>query len=422
MIKTLVLRIGSVLLCTVLCLSSYILPAAAWNSKDEIQDKIDEQESRKADSEQNASKFQQEINAMQAEIDVVNQKISDLNVQIADKNKLIAQYQEEVNGLQKEINAADVRQQELDTEISATYDLLSERLYATYVAGETSTLELLLSAEDFETFLTRLELVRRIAEHDTSLVSDLQADIDELKATTEKLSRDKAAVEEKQAAVKSERDAIAASRAEEQQARNLQESKQNSMEQKLSQASKSAADAEKQIEKLNAAMEEYDRQQAAGMENGSGSINNSGSSNYPVSSKGMIRPLQYPNVVISAGWYGYPGHKGIDFTTAGATGNTYGKEIRAAADGVVYSSEYHYSWGNNVYINHGNGVYTRYAHCSKLLVGKGQTVKQGQVIAYVGNTGNVSPRPSAANPHAGAHLHFEVWVNGDRVNPAPWLP
>ncbi len=422
MIKTLVLRIGSVLLCTVLCLSSYILPAAAWNSKDEIQDKIDEQESRKADSEQNASKFQQEINDMQAEIDVVNQKISDLNVQIADKNKVIAQYQEEVNGLQKEINAADVRQQELDTEISATYDLLSERLYATYVAGETSTLELLLSAEDFETFLTRLELVRRIAEHDTSLVSDLQADIDELKATTEKLSRDKAAVEEKQAAVKSERDAIAASRAEEQQARNLQESKQNSMEQKLSQASKSAADAEKQIEKLNAAMEEYDRQQAAGMENGSGSISNSGSSNYPVSSKGMIRPLQYPNVVISAGWYGYPGHKGIDFTTAGATGNTYGKEIRAAADGVVYSSEYHYSWGNNVYINHGNGVYTRYAHCSKLLVGKGQTVKQGQVIAYVGNTGNVSPRPSAANPHAGAHLHFEVWVNGDRVNPAPWLP
>lgn len=422
MIKTLALRIGSVLLCTVLCLSSYILPAAAWNSKDEIQDKIDEQESRKADSEQDASNFQQEINAMQAEIDVVNQKISDLNVQIADKNRLIAQYQEEVNGLQADIDAAAARQKELDTEISVTYDLLSERLYATYVAGETSTLEILLSAEDFETFLTRLELVRRIAEHDTSLVSDLQADIDELKATTEKLSRDKAAVEEKQAAVKSERDAIAASRAEEQQARNLQESKQTAIEQKLSQANKSAEDAEKQIEKLNAAMEEYDRQQAAGMENGSGSIDNSGPSNYPVSSKGMIRPLQYPNVVISAGWNGYPGHKGIDFITAGATGNTYGKEIRAAADGVVYSSEYHYSWGNNVYVNHGNGVYTRYAHCSKLLVGKGQTVKQGQVIAYVGNTGNVSPRPSAANPYAGAHLHFEVWVNGDRVNPAPWLP
>lgn len=426
MIKTLVLRIGSVLLCTVLCLSSYILPAAAWNSKDDIQNEIDKQESRKADSEQNASKFQQEINAMQAEIDVVNQKISDLNVQIADKNKLIAQYQEEVNGLQKEINDAAVRQQELDTEISATYDLLSERLYATYVAGETSTLELLLSAEDFETFLTRLELVRRIAEHDTSLVSDLQADIDELKATTEKLSRDKAAVEEKQTAVKSERDAIAASRAEEQQARNLQESKQNSMEQKLYQQSKIAEDSEETLKFLRDEMEKYDQKKQEGMEDGSGSIDNSGSSNhnYPVSSKGMIRPLQYPNVVISAGWYGYPGHKGIDFITAGETGNTWGKAILAAADGVVYSAESHFSWGNNVYINHGNGVYTRYAHCSKLLVGKGQPVKQGQVIAYVGNSGNVSPQPNRDDPndHRGAHLHFEVWVNGTRVNPAPWLP
>ncbi len=419
--KPMILRICSALMCTVLCLSFYILPVAA-KTKEEIQSDIDKQNAIKTDSEQKESDFQKEINAMQAEIDVVNQKISDLNVQIAEKNAVITQYQAEMNGLQAEIDTADARQRELDSEISTTYDLLSERLYATYVAGETSTLEILLSAEDFATFLTRLELVRRIAEHDTSLVADLQSDIDELKSTTEKLSRDKAAVEEKQAAVKSERDAIASSRAEEHKARNLQESKQNTIEQRLSKQSQITEGAEKQIEELNAAMEEYDRKHAEEMENGSGTIDNSGSSNYPVSSKGMIRPLQYPNVVISAGWYGYPGHKGIDFTTAGATGNTYGKEIRAAADGVVDSSEYHYSWGNNVFINHGNGVYTRYAHCSKLLVGKGEKVKQGQVIAYVGNTGNVSPRPTASNPHAGAHLHFEVWVNKERVNPAPWLP
>lgn len=143
---------------------------------------------------------------------------------------------------------------------------------------------------------------------------------------------------------------------------------------------------------------------------------------YTVSPKGMICPLQYPNVTISAGWYGYPNHKGIDFTTRGATGNTYGKEIRAAADGKVLSAEYHSSWGNNVFIDHGNGVCTRYAHCSVMKVSKGQTVKQGQVIALVGNTGNVSPAPTPANPHAGAHLHFEVWINGTRVNPAPYLP
>ncbi len=89
-----------------------------------------------------------------------------------------------------------------------------------------------------------------------------------------------------------------------------------------------------------------------------------------------------------------------------------GKEIRAAADGVVYSAEFHKSWGNNVYINHGNGVYTRYAHCSKMIVSAGDQVKQGQVIAYVGNTGN----------SFGPHLHFEVWVNGTRTNPEVWIP
>ena len=210
---------------------------------------------------------------------------------------------------------------------------------------------------------------------------------------------------------------------------NTLDSKQASLEQKVKnlnnyiyQLDENSAEYQSQIAQIEREKEEYDRKKSEEMENGSGSINNSGSSNYPVSSKGMIRPLQYPNVIVSAGWYGYPGHKGIDFTTAGATGNTYGKEIRAAADGVVYSAEMHSSWGYNVYINHGNGVYTRYAHCSKMLVSKGQTVKQGQVIAYVGNTGNVSPKPTASNPHAGAHLHFEVWVNGTRVNPAPWLP
>ena len=143
---------------------------------------------------------------------------------------------------------------------------------------------------------------------------------------------------------------------------------------------------------------------------------------YTVSSKGMICPLQYSDVYISVGWNENGNHKGIDLCTRGATGNTYGKEIRAAADGIVASAEYHYSWGNNVYINHGSGLYTRYAHCSSIVVSQGQSVSRGQIIAYVGNTGSVPERPTPSNPHAGANLHFEVWVNGERVDPIPWLP
>lgn len=401
-------RTVGILAVLTLLVTGCLFPAA--RDRDDIQADIDENQAA-------ASALESDLDDLQAEMDVINSRVSDLNTQIAEYNEAIAQYQSEINTLQKQINDAETRQTELESQISDTYELLGDRLYATYVAGSTSTLELLLSAEDFETFLTRLELVRRISEYDTNLVSGLQSDINELETTKAQLDADKASVEAKQASEKAARDSLAADRAEQLQARSLQVSKQNEIEEKLSQN-------QDQLEELNAEMERYDQQMASGMENGSGSLGggSSNSGNYVVSSKGMICPMQYSNVYISAGWYGYANHKGIDFCTRGATGNTYGKEIRAAADGTVYSAEYHYSWGNNVYINHGNGVYTRYAHCSQLLVSKGQQVKQGDVIAYVGNTGNVSPRPTASNPHAGAHLHFEVWVNGERVNPAPWLP
>ncbi len=401
-------RMVGVLAVLVLLASCCLSPAAATD-RDELQSQIDEQEAVQ-------DSLNSDLDDLQAEMDVINDRITQLNSQIAEYNDAIAQYQSEIDSLEAKIEEAEKRQTELEAQISDTYELLGDRLYATYVAGSTSTLELLLSAEDFETFLTRLELVRRISEYDTSLVSDLQADINELETTKTQLDADMAAVEQKQAAEQSARDALASDRAEELEARSLQESKQNDIEQQIT-------DSEELQAELEAAMEAYDNDKANGMENGSGgAVDNADPSEFPVSSKGMICPLQYSNVYVSAGWYGYANHKGIDFCTRGATGNTYGKAIRAAADGVVYSAEYHYSWGNNVYINHGDGVYTRYAHCSSIVVSAGQTVKQGQIIAYVGNTGNVSPRPSASNPHAGAHLHFEVWVNGTRVNPEPWLP
>lgn len=433
MSKRILLRTVSVLLVCAVCMSTVAFPASAERDFqaeiDALEQKIEAANDKKASSEQSVSELREQISLLQEQMNVYNDKIAQLNAQIAEKDAVIAQYQSEIDALQADIDAAIAKQTDLEAQISGTYDQLSKRLRAAYMAGETSTLEILLSAQDFETFLTRLELVKRISDHDTALVAGLQSDIDDLNATKEQLDKDQKAALEKQASVQSERDSVAAVRSEQKTAYNTLDSKQSTLEQKVKnlnnyiyQLDENSAEYQSEIARIEREKEEYDRKQSAGMENGSGSINNSGSSNYPVSSKGMIRPLQYPNVVISAGWYGYPGHKGIDFTTAGATGNTYGKEIRAAADGVVYSAELHSSWGYNVYINHGNGVYTRYAHCSKMLVTKGQTVKQGQVIAYVGNTGNVSPKPTAANPHAGAHLHFEVWVNGTRVNPAPWLP
>ena len=106
------------------------------------------------------------------------------------------------------------------------------------------------------------------------------------------------------------------------------------------------------------------------------------------------------------GWHG-----GVDIIKAG--GHSTGTPIVAAGDGTVVSAGYHYSWGYNVVINHGNGLSTRYAHmlAGSFKVSPGQQVYAGQPIGNVGSSGNVT----------GPHLHFEVMINGRRVNPMPYL-
>jgi murein DD-endopeptidase MepM/ murein hydrolase activator NlpD len=99
------------------------------------------------------------------------------------------------------------------------------------------------------------------------------------------------------------------------------------------------------------------------------------------------------------------GHTGLDI--AGPSGTT----IIAAADGTVVSASYQGGYGNFVVINHGNGLVTRYAHCSSLLVRAGQYVSRGEAIAKRGSTGHST----------GPHLHFEVLQNGAFRNPTNYL-
>ena len=98
-------------------------------------------------------------------------------------------------------------------------------------------------------------------------------------------------------------------------------------------------------------------------------------------------------------------HTGLDIATATGT------PIVAAASGTVTFSGYKGSYGNMLVITHGNGIQTYYAHCNKLYVSAGTSVKQGQAIAEVGSTGNSS----------GPHLHLEIRVNGVAYNPQNYL-
>lgn len=98
-------------------------------------------------------------------------------------------------------------------------------------------------------------------------------------------------------------------------------------------------------------------------------------------------------------------HEGVDFP------GEVGTPIVAAAAGIVIVSEYHPGYGNLIEIDHGKGLTTRYAHCSKLLAQPGVFVRRGQRIAELGSTGRST----------GPHLHFEVRSNGAAMNPNDFL-
>lgn len=105
-------------------------------------------------------------------------------------------------------------------------------------------------------------------------------------------------------------------------------------------------------------------------------------------------------------WGGSDFHPGIDIA------NDMGTPIVATADGVVdYAGWNAGGYGNMVDIDHGNGIMTRYGHASQVVVSAGQHVKRGQLIAYMGSTGFST----------GPHCHYEVIINGQKVNPISYL-
>lgn len=148
---------------------------------------------------------------------------------------------------------------------------------------------------------------------------------------------------------------------------------------------------------------------AAASNGGSGSA--SASNQGPMGNGTFIRPI--PGAGITSG-FGYRTdpitgaqglHSGIDF------GASCGTPIKAAGSGTILSAGWNGGYGNATIINHGGGLATLYGHQSQIGVSVGQSVQQGEVIGYVGTTGRST----------GCHLHFEVRVNGNPVDPSGYL-
>ncbi len=409
--------------------------------------KLEQYANSKESKEEYIEALEEQNKAYDAQIAALEEKIAPIQKKINELDAEITELETNIATLESEIATIDAQIAEQNVEIDATYELLSKRLRAAYMAGETSELEIFLSATDFQDFLNRTELIRQVSKHDTDIVKELEEQIDSLNEMVEeltakrntldesrqKLESDKAERESEKAVFDVEKAKLEKSIAKNEANIKKQNELIGSLNQDSAYVQKLINNALKEKEE---ASKDLDKDIGNSGSSGSGTVDGSTEHGFKLSSKGTICPIQESGVKYSANFASHSarGTASVDLVSyknryvsnshgSGTFWTTWGADLYAMADGVVVKSTYVSStYGNYVSIDHGNGLNTTYAHMSSRSVSVGQTVKQGQIIGKVGNTGNCWPRPTSANPAAGAHLHLEVRVNGSRVNPEPYIP
>lgn len=324
-------------------------------------------------------------------------------------NDIIEGYEKKIDLLKKSINDLNSKIEITETQISLEQedikeikDKLGERLRAMYIAGETSSIELLMSSDNFEEFLTRIELVHSVSKHDKGLIDDLQEKVNELKDKEKELRNNKIKVQ-------ANKDDLVESKNKLLPQKRLLDYKVIKINTKMAELEKQNKLQKSITNKLENQKFAFERQVDAILAGKTSTGSGSGR---------LIWPVPAPGSYISSGYYpeenprpftGRP-HKAIDITAPGA-GHELGpftKKIIAAASGkVVYIGNDPDGYGKYIRIDHGDGLLTVYAHLFRIDVSLGKYVNQGQCVGIMGNTGY----------SFGAHLHFEVRVNGKKQNP-----
>lgn len=330
---------------------------------DGYRDQLAQLEEWKKQAEDEKTAALRDIQGIEAQ-KVVIQKQIDVSLEI------LAQIDAELAVLNEELET-----QEKDLEEHEK--LYAQRVRANYEAGQTSYLEVLLSAGSFSDYLTRIDLVEQIMEYDNKLIDDIKGIIKGINETIAKVEKKRA----QQQAAQDELDAQM----------DLEEQKQAELESVVAQLTADELSYKEQMEAAEAALNEslkvYDEliKQSYGEEV-------PGILSWPVPGHTLITDYW--------GWrddpFGGGGsvwHNGID------VGCATGTPIYAPASGTVIECYWSDSVGNVLIIDHGGGMSTRYYHLSDFAVSAGETVERGDLVAYVGNTGYYT---------TGSHLHFEV--------------
>ncbi len=343
---------------------------ALKKQKNEISKKLTAAKSNKAEAVKYKSYIDQQMNIVNEEVTTINELISELDRKVKDK--------------EAEIKAAK-------TERNKQLENFKQVMLLTYEGGNASYIEMVLGAESFYDFLTRVERV-------SSLMDYCNTVMEEMKTLENQLSIAKSDLETSLAAQLEYKSELVLREAELEDLQTENENYLKNLEKDISSYTSTYNSYAAEEKKIDAEIEKYLKE----LQEKENSAYVGGEFIWPV-------PRSWARISSPYGWRTLNGkrehHNGIDIPASKGT------NIYASNSGKVITATWHYSYGNYVIIDHGGGKATLYAHASKLNCKVGDQVKQGDVIAYVGTTGHST----------GNHLHFEVRINGAKQNPLNYV-
>lgn len=358
---------------------------------------IESARQKERELKQEKAKAEQEKLSLSTQL---NKIIGDLKKAEAD----VDAKEQEIATTEDELTAARIKENE-------QYEAMKIRIKYMYENGNEDMIAVLLSAEDMADFLNKAEYVEQISVYDREMLVEFQnivKDIEEKEAKLKKEKEQLVTLQKNLAKKQTEVETLLASKKSE--ISNLEDAIGENAKVLNDLIAKAKEAERRRKEAEQAARDEANRQEQGGSSSGGGGsytpsapvVSGNGRLSNPCPSA-RISSEYGPRRAPTAGASTY--HRGRDYAAPSGT------PIYASADGRVVTASYNSVRGNYVVIDHGNGLQTWYQHASRLYVSVGQKVSRGQNIAAVGTTGIST----------GAHLHYEVHVNGTPVDPRKYL-
>ena len=376
-----VLMAGSVLYGVIGSLTASAVSRNELNQLKEDQKLIQQ---RKKDIRSKINSLEYEQSSILAKKTVLDEQITLTEEEITNITEQINKYIALIAEAEKEVEKAEEREKNQLEAYKSRIRVMEENGAISYYA-------ILFGASDFADLLSRIDSISEVMSSDEIIYNRLvQARLDTI-AAKEALEEAKAEQEETRVELE-ERKAELDEQVEE-ASRLIAELEANLDQYQLLYSEVDVEDAklQKQIDEMTEALR---RQEQSGT-----GVKGTGTYIWPSQASRLVTSLF--GTRLHPVYHVYKTHSGVDI------GAAYGSNVLAADTGTVVTATYSSSYGYYVVLNHGGGNTTLYAHMSKIKVSVGETVTQGQVIGLVGSTG-VSTGP---------HLHYEIRINGNRVNP-----